>query len=114
VEGWHYGAEWVNSGALMTRTNFVAGMLSEKDRPGVRSIIAQVREGGSTPEAMVETCLDLLGPIEVSDITRVELLGHASTKGDLSWNDADEEAESASRVSEMLQLVAATREYMFA
>ena len=114
VEGWHYGTEWVNSGALMTRTNFVAGMFSETDRPGVRAIIDLVRKSASTPETLVEACLDLLGPIEVSANTRNELLGHASAKGDLSWNDVDEEAESKQRVSEMLQLVASTREYMFA
>ena len=114
VEGWHYGAEWVNSGALMTRTNFVAGMLGETDRPGVRSIIDRVRKGGSTPEELLDACLDLLGPVEVGASTREELLGHASAKGELSWNGDDESAESDQRVAEMLQLIASTREYMFA
>ena len=114
VEGWHYGAEWVTSGSLIARTNFVVEMLGETDRPGVRSIIDRVRKGASTPEALVDTCLDLLGPIEVGVDSRDELLGHATTEGDLSWTDADDSAESERRVAEMLQLIASTREYMFA
>ena len=113
VEGWHYGSEWVTSGSLMTRTNFVAEMLGEIGRPGVRSIIDRVRSGPTTPEALVDTCLDLLGPLEVSVETRDELLGHASSQGDLSWVDGDS-GESEWRVAEMLQLIASTREYMFA
>jgi uncharacterized protein (DUF1800 family) len=114
VEGWHYGAEWVTSGSLIARTNFVVEMLGETDRPGVRSIIDRVQSGAPTPEALVDTCIDLLGPIDISVSGRDELLGHASTDGDLSWADTDASAESERRVAEMLQLIASTREYMFA
>jgi uncharacterized protein (DUF1800 family) len=113
VEGWHYGAEWVTSGSLIARTNFVVEMLGETDRPGVRSIIDRVRSGVATPEALVDTCIDLLGPVDISVNGRDELLGHASTDGDLSWADADASAGSERRVAEMLQLIASTREYMF-
>ena len=36
VEGWHTGAEWINSGTLMKRINFAAGMLGDVSRPGIR------------------------------------------------------------------------------
>ena len=113
VEGWHYGAEWVTSGSLIARTNFVVKMLGETDRPGVRSIIDRVRSAPPTPQALVDTCLDLLGPVEVSVDSKHELLGHASTEGDLSWAGVDESADSERRVTEMLQLIGSTREYMF-
>ena len=110
VEGWHYGPEWVNSGLLMTRTNFVADMLSETDRPGVRTIIDRVGGAASSPEQLVDSCLDLLGPFEVSAITKDELVAHAST---LTWSDGDKSGDEEN-VAGMLQLIVSTREYMFA
>ena len=115
VEGWHYGLEWINSGSLMKRANFVADMVSEPDKPGVRALIDRVREGETTPEAVVDSCLDILGPVEATPKTRAELVAHAAREGDLRWDGGgDAEAESARRVSEILQLIAATREYQFA
>jgi uncharacterized protein (DUF1800 family) len=110
VEGWHYGPEWVNSGLLMTRTNFVADMLSETDRPGVRTIINRVGGAASSPEQLVDSCLDLLGPFEVSASTKDELVAHAST---LTWSDGDKSG-AEENVAGMLQLIVSTREYMFA
>ena len=115
VEGWHYGLEWINSGSLMKRANFVADMVGEPDKPGVRALIDRVREGETTPEAVVDSCLDILGPVEATPKTRAELIAHAAREGDLRWDGGeDAEAESARRVSEILQLIAATREYQFA
>ena len=110
VEGWHYGPEWVNSGLLMTRTNFVADMLSETGRPGVRTIIDRVGGAASSPEQLVDSCLDLLGPFEVSASTKDELVAHAST---LTWSDGDKSG-AEENVAGMLQLIVSTREYMFA
>ena len=115
VEGWHYGLEWINSGSLMKRANFVADMVGEPDKPGVRALIDRVREGETTPEAVVDSCLDILGPVEATPKTRAELVAHAAREGDLRWDGGgDAEAEAARRVSEILQLIAATREYQFA
>ena len=115
VEGWHYGLEWINSGSLMKRANFVADMVGEPDKPGVRALIDRVREGETSPEAVVDSCLDILGPVEATPKTRAELVAHAAREGDLCWDGGkDAEAESARRVSEILQLIAATREYQFA
>ena len=114
VEGWHYGVEWINSGSLMKRANFVADMVGEPERPGVRALIDRVRDGENSPEAVVDRCLDILGPVEATPKTRAELVAHAAREGDLQWDGGDAEAESARRVSELLQLIAATREYQFA
>ncbi len=113
VEGWHTGVEWINSGSLMKRTNFLAEMVSETHHPGVRSIINHVKSEATTPEALVDRCLDILGPIEVADNTRAELLAHAASEGDLVRDDGDG-SDSARRIAEMLQLIMSTKEYMFA
>jgi hypothetical protein len=113
VEGWHYGAEWINSSSLMKRANFVADMVSQVDRPGVREILERVKLSGGSPESAVDTCIDLLGPVEVNDETRTELIDHAHVLGEFAW-DEENEAKSAQRVAELLQLIVATREYQFA
>ena len=38
VEGWHTGKEWINSGSLMSRINFVADMVGNANLPGVRDL----------------------------------------------------------------------------
>ena len=88
-------------------------MVRELDRPGVSAIIDRVKTSGASPESAVDTCLDLLGPVVVKDETREELIEHASTHGDFTWDEANE-ADSARRVAELLQLIVATREYQFA
>lgn len=113
VEGWHSGAEWVNSGTLMKRANFVSDMMGNLERPGVRDIVERVKDVGASPESVVRACLELLGEVEVKDETMSELVSHAEIEGDLAW-DKSNEADSARRVSEMLQLIVATREYQFA
>ena len=113
VEGWHSGVEWINSGTLMKRANFVADMVGQADRPGVKAIIERVRAGEPSPQSTVDTCLELLGPMVVADETRAELIGHTEAGGDFAWDDANE-SDSARRVSELLQLIVSTREYQFA
>ena len=43
VEGWHTGAEWINSGTLMKRINFAAGLLGDVNRPGIRALINRLK-----------------------------------------------------------------------
>jgi hypothetical protein len=115
VEGWHTGQEWINSGSLMARINFVAEQVGNTSAPGVQSIIKRLRAMGVlAPEQMVDTCLDLLGPIEVGPDTKKELLDQAKEWGEIRW-DTDADARTATkRTGELLQLIVATREYQFA
>jgi hypothetical protein len=62
----------------------------------------------------VDGCLDLLGPLEVSEQTRRELLAQAEEEGDLRWDTEQESRASAQRVGIMLALIGASREYQFA
>ena len=114
VEGWHTGVEWVNSGALMKRINFTAGVLGDIERPGIQTIIGKLQaEGDLAPEDFVNTCLDLAGPLEVKPATHRELIEHASEKGDLSWNSNQAANASTARVGEMLKLIASVREFQY-
>ena len=77
VEGWHTGEEWITSGSLVDRVNFVAQRMSDASKPGVRSMVARVGES-SDPEELVNACLDVLGPMEVAENTLGLLVEFAS------------------------------------
>ena len=84
VEGWHTGTEWINSGSLMRRINFFADMIGDVSRPGVQAIVNKLRDQGDmSPEQLIDACLDLLGPLDISEQTREELVSHASPAGAL-------------------------------
>ena len=109
VEGWHNGIEWINSGTLMKRTNFISKLISDTRRPGVIAIIDRIKFAGINPEVVVNACLDIMGPMEVSRETRLELVEHAEKEGDFNWDTSGE-----GRLIELLQLLVSTREYQFA
>ena len=111
VEGWHTGKEWINSGALVKRINFVADRVSDVELPGVRSIIRRVAANDTaiSAEAMVDRCLDQMGPIETSESTRNELIAEAEAGGPIACGTEG----FSRRVADTLALIAATREYQF-
>jgi uncharacterized protein (DUF1800 family) len=115
VEGWQTGRDWINSGSVVKRINFVADRVSNIDLPGVQSIINRVASAdiATTPESLVERCLDLMGPVQVSEITRQQLTSHAEEEGAMSWATDEEYATSAQRVGDMMALIAASTEYQF-
>ena len=112
VEGWHTGSEWINSGSLMRRTNFFADLVGDVERPGIQAIIVNLKARGDlSPEQLVEGCLDLMGPLEISDDSRTELVSHATEDGPIQWGN---NGNSDHRVGEMLQLIVSLRDYQFA
>ena len=112
VEGWHTGKEWIDTGILVERVNFAAAEVGNIDKPGVRKIIERLRAMGElSPEQLVDNCLDLMGPLAVSDRTHHALATFAQQSGPLRLVAGDRAAEE--RVTEMLQLIVATREFQF-
>jgi len=110
VEGWYTGTEWINSGSLLARVNFVADKVTDTSLPGIKSIIAQMQaDGVSTPEQLVEAALDHMGYVELAPETRQQLLDHARGEANLDWSGQS----AGSRVGEMLALVGSTTEYQF-
>jgi uncharacterized protein (DUF1800 family) len=115
VEGWHTGAEWINSGSLMRRVNFTAELVGDVSRPGIKALVNRLKaQGDRTPEKVVDGCLDLMGPLEVIRESRDELIGFVGEGGELAWDTADQVQASTARVSELLQLIVSLREYQYA
>ena len=117
VEGWHEGSEWIDSGSLVERVNFAARELGDVQNPGVRAMIERLaaENGGAlSPERLVDGCLDVLGPVSVSDITRTSLVRFASIQGEVQLSGHHPGDEAEQRVGNMLRLIASTKEYQLA
>ncbi len=117
VEGWHEGEEWIESGALIERVNFVSEELSNVDLPGVRRIIERVAASNGatmTPDELVERCLDMLGPVEVSEDTREVLTSYAGRLGNIDLGSREPGGREDRRVADLLGLIGSTREFQMA
>jgi uncharacterized protein (DUF1800 family) len=117
VEGWHEGLEWIDSGSLLERINFIAKELSNVSNPGVRAIIDRLaaEDGGTlTPTQLVDQCLDLMGPLTVDDETRAALVAFAATEGDLHLKERQPGDASEQRIGNLLRMIASTREFQLA
>ena len=117
VEGWHEGSEWIDSGALVERVNFVSKEIGNVKNPGVRSIIDRLAaqgDGNLSPEELVDQCLDLLGPFTVSDATRDTLIAFVAKAGDVNLQGHQPGDETEERIADVLRLMTATREFQLA
>ena len=115
VEGWHTGAEWINSGSLMRRVNFTAELVGDTTRPGIQNMISRLKaQGSQSAEQLVDGCLDLMGPLEVAPESHSELVDFAGEKGEVRWDSEDDIQSSTQRVGELLQLIVSLREYQYA
>ena len=111
VEGWHTGKEWIDSGTLVERVNFMAGEMGRIQAPGIQRIIERLEADGPaiSAAALVDGCLEMLGGYELTPETRAMLVDHAESEGDTVDNFAD----FGQRVGQMLQLIVSTQEYQF-
>ncbi len=117
VEGWHEASEWINSGSLVERVNFVSGQMGDVSNPGVKSVIERLagQNGHSmSPEEIVDCCLDLIGPIEVSDQTRTTLVEYVGLNGNIDFGDKNSRESSDQRVGRLLGMIACSREFQLA
>ncbi|ETW99428.1 MAG: hypothetical protein ETSY1_15035 [Candidatus Entotheonella factor] len=114
VEGWQGGSEWINTGAYVERVNFASRILNDPNKPGLRAIIDRMQEsadgGTMTAEALVDACLQIVGPLDVLDTTRAGLIEYAS-----QLSEGDEirlgEPQAEQTILAALQLVVTTQEY---
>ena len=112
VEGWHTGKEWIDSGTLVERVNYIADTLADTTLPGIQEIVQRLRAKGETlsPEALVGGCLEQLGHIELEERTRQSLVEQAARGGAIKTGTK----EFAGRVVTTLQLITSAKEYQFA
>ena len=114
VEGWHQGTEWIDTGTLTERVNFVSQQFGDLTKPGVSGMVDRIAEdadGSSTPDDLVQRCLDELGVVAVSDETRAKLIDFAS-RSEPRETDVDRADAAARRdAAGLLRLAASTPEF---
>lgn len=115
VEGWHTGKEWIDGGTLTERVNFAVETLNDASKPGLRIIIDKIRNMDSpiTPEKFVDSILESLCRLDVSDDTRDTLIAHAYEAGDLKFGSEIEIQNSEERILQIVALAVSAREYQF-
>ena len=116
VEGWHTGAEWVDTGTLVERVNAAGKDLGDLNQPGIQAMVQRLRSQGKTlsPEELVESCLEMTGRIRVSPATFGHLVDFVASQGALNFEAGTVESCTGPRVAELLQLIVSTREYQLA
>ena len=112
VEGWHTGKEWIDGGTLLRRINFIADHVGDISYPGIQEIVKSLALEGPTisPDNLVNGCLRLLGHYELSEENHQALLEQARQNGDLPTNNK----EFPQHVAKVLQMIVATKEYLYA
>ena len=112
VEGWHTGKEWIDGGTLLRRINFIADHVGDVSYPGIQEIVKSLASEGPTisPDNLVNGCLRLLGHYELAEENLQALLDQARQTGDLPTDNR----EFPQHVAKMLQMIVATKEYLYA
>ena len=111
------GQEWIDSGAFVERVNFASRYLGDVSNPGVRKIVEAVYSLDcmfTSPEDVVDICLDMLGAIELADSTRTSLIDHVAKQGNIQLGSNPGKIEVKKRVTDLLRMIASTREYQMA
>jgi uncharacterized protein (DUF1800 family) len=114
VEGWHWGTEWIDSGALVERVNFASERLGNLDSPGVQTIVDRIVSGADgklTAEQVVDRALDELSIMAVSDKTRSTLIDFAASQLDRLLASSDNVDAVREEVTNVLKLVGAAPEF---
>jgi hypothetical protein len=115
VEGWHTGREWIDGGTMNERVNFAIDEISGISQPGIKEIVDRILDDlPKSPGALVDSCLELSGPVEVSNDTRSALMKFARSIKDLESSSSEQYAESSKKIIRMLKLIVSTTEYQFA
>ncbi len=109
VEGWHTGTDWLNSGTLVERINFASKQIGDATKPGIQAMVDRISAemtGATSPERLVDACLEAVGALDVSEDTRRTLV-------DFSARGAASAGEGPDRqhIADVLQMVAATQEF---
>ena len=110
VEGWHTGHEWIDSGTLSERVNFAEKQFSDAAKPGIGEILERAGGLGGDPEALVDSCLDLMGGLRVSDETRRLLVEYARDLNAVRLENEENQVD----VLNLLQMIVSTVDYQFA
>ncbi len=64
----------------------------------------------STPQELLDACLEHMGFLELGEETRGYLVDHTESGGDLDWSNPE---AAGTRIGETMAMIGATTEYQF-
>ena len=120
VEGWHTGEEWIDSGSLVERVNFVADRVSDIAQPGVRAMVDTLldRTVELDPVSVINGCLELLGHVRLHEKNKEHLAGEIRSMLDqrsgLVAGSTEERLSAENTVLHTMKMIGSSREYQFA
>ena len=115
VEGWHWGTEWIDSGALVERVNFASERLGNLSSPGVQTIVDHIlsNKNGSgliaedvVKDALSELCID-----QVSERTWSALVAFTKTQLDQDGGSSTNGNSEREKIASVLKVIGATPEF---
>lgn len=114
VEGWHIGREWIDSGFLIERVNFVADRFAIAQAPGIAKLIERVSRKTISAADLLDACLYEMGCVELTQKTRDAILQQIDDGAPISVDGNGAlvtDHTFADRVTYVLQLVGSSREF---
>ena len=116
VEGWHEGTEWINSGSIVERVNFSHKIWSNTNSSEIKDITNRLAVHTELdPESAVNLCFSFMGIPDknIEESTYNAIVTNTQKKGSIKFgNNSTSEREFAEkRISEILGLIASSKEY---
>ena len=115
VEGWHTGKEWIDTGSLVERINFVADQVGDIRQPGVRAMVDALLARGSVlePESIVDGCLELMGWLRLHEDNRQHILEQVRHSGGVRTVSPEERRSAEQVILRTMKTIGSSREYQF-
>ena len=90
--------------------------MSNLDNPGVENIVNHILENNNspmTPQQVVDNCIEVLGPLEISADTKVSLLEVASKLDRIESNGHSLQQKTIELIQELIRMIVSSKEYQF-
>lgn len=120
VEGWHTGEEWIDSGSLVERVNFVADQVGNVQQPGVRAMVDALldRTEELDPESVIDGCLELMGHARLHEKNREHLASQVrdllDQRSGFVAGSKEERGSAENIILHTMKMIGSSREYQFA
>ncbi len=103
--------EWIDSGSLVERVDFVADEIGNIDRPGVRNLVDELLAGGALiiPGKLLNYCLESLGFVEQNEETRVHIINSVAKSGEIRTDNPEDAMFVEQVLLRTLKMIIATR-----
>jgi uncharacterized protein (DUF1800 family) len=106
VSGWNLGRDWFSTGSMLARMNFASQLaFSQKF-----NLSNDAKSFGSSPDRLLDHCLDMLTPRTYARDAQDDLLGYLNSNIP-RWTNADPQVTN--KMAGLVHLIVGSAEYQF-